>query len=281
MRSCKKNRIGFAVVWVAILVWVGAGERPLVAQSVAPAATIGPTAEAQLLWSGITLMEKQLEREFSVKQDLEAKVRELEAQRLAMQEKQSDSGVSAESFPEIMKVLQTQRVDLMIDLAGLKARRAAMIEYQKTTIATASDLTFDSLRKMLMLNNRNLELAKDRVASGEASQGSVIEIELKVLNVELQIAQATQARNQAQLGPEMLAISLDTAEKEARLEKTNALLESFEATRRMVDSSRMAEQELHAVKATQSQVKQRITMLEQHLEQARANFELVRSGDQE
>ena len=44
---------------------------------------------------------------------------------------EKEVGVSIESFPEIVKNLQSQRIDLMIDLAGLTAKREAILVAQK------------------------------------------------------------------------------------------------------------------------------------------------------
>jgi len=43
---------------------------------------------------------------------------------------EAEKGVSQESFPEIVKSLQSQRIDLMIDLAGLTAKREALLSAQ-------------------------------------------------------------------------------------------------------------------------------------------------------
>ena len=44
---------------------------------------------------------------------------------------EKEVGVSLESFPEIIRSLQSQRIDLMVDLAGLTAKRDAILAAQK------------------------------------------------------------------------------------------------------------------------------------------------------
>ena len=73
-------------------------------------------------------------------------------------------GVSIESFPEIIKNLQSQRIDLMIDLAGLTAKREAILilTAQKEVVDKSESSTDHKTILADSLLETSLELAEKK-----------------------------------------------------------------------------------------------------------------------
>ena len=87
-------------------------------------AAIALQQEIQTKEANAEVLKQQLEQ---IKKNVQATAKNLES--LDTWEKKV--GISIESFPEIVKNLQSQRIDLMIDLAGLTAKREAILVAQK------------------------------------------------------------------------------------------------------------------------------------------------------
>ena len=91
------------------------------AQSVEPAKK--PTATTLLLMSEKQAMEEQHAQLQQILANLVDEKANLQQLQEAVSNKQDEIGVSSEAFNEVIKMLQSQRVLLAIDLAGLDARR--------------------------------------------------------------------------------------------------------------------------------------------------------------
>ena len=75
---------------------------------------------------------------------------------------EAEAGVSAESFPEIVKSLQSERVDLVIDLAGLTAKRTAILSAQKAVEGIPDQFATDKTLLANSLLETSLELAEKK-----------------------------------------------------------------------------------------------------------------------
>ena len=80
--------------------------------------------EIQTKEANAEVLKQQLEQ---IKMNVRATAKNLES----LDTWEKEVGVSLESFPEIIKSLQSQRIDLMVDLAGLTAKREAILAAQK------------------------------------------------------------------------------------------------------------------------------------------------------
>ena len=75
---------------------------------------------------------------------------------------EKEVGISIESFPEIIKSLQSQRIDLMIDLAGLTAKRDAILAAQKEIDDESESATDHKTILSEALLETSLELAEKK-----------------------------------------------------------------------------------------------------------------------
>ena len=75
---------------------------------------------------------------------------------------EKEVGVSIESFPEIVKNLQSQRIDLVIDLAGLTAKRDAILAAQKEVNGASESSTDHKTILADALLETSLELAEKK-----------------------------------------------------------------------------------------------------------------------
>ena len=159
-------------------------------------------------------------------------------------QQQSKLGVSQESFGEIMKALQTQRIDLMVDLAGLDAKQITLLDAQKKETDQVAKSIIVPLAKMLELNMRVYELTKQSFDNGNVGESEVAKARLKLHAAELQLAQAKQATAETGVAADLLSTSIATAEKRARLEKTDELLKSITKSREIVQKGVSTQQEI-------------------------------------
>lgn len=186
------------------------------------------------------------------KQSIAAQVQELEADldaliqtRADALKKQDSIGVSAESFTDIIKALQSQRIQLTIDLAGLDARRDVLAKAQAEMENNNLDAVLAPLRELLLLEKKSLDRKRELFAAATVSQADVLAAQKKVLSVEVQIAEATARQKNSnfasRISSDLLSASLERAEKQARLETTNNLLEKFTQSRKLVEDARSTE----------------------------------------
>ena len=89
-----------------------------------PPAAIALQQEIQTKEANAEVLKQQLQQTQKNKQ---ATAKNLES----LDTWEKEVGISIESFPEIIKSLQSQRIDLIVDLAGLTAKRDAILSAQK------------------------------------------------------------------------------------------------------------------------------------------------------
>lgn len=228
------------------MVAIGIVDHTAMAQSVSPPKK--PTA--QLLKSKeaeLDLVKSQVLTQQQFTESLRQEISSLTAQRNELLELQIEAGVSPESFPEIMRKLQTQRVDLIIELAGLKARRTAMIEFPQST-ENPADKTIELLEQLLAQNLKKQARCEEMFSQGLIPEGEVMKAEGDVLNAEVELARAKQSTGNSQLAAELLTLSLDTAEKQARLDQTLLMLKSITETRQSVAEGEAVKEKLRLLK---------------------------------
>ena len=118
-------------------------------------AAIALQQEIQTKEANAEVLKQQLEQ---IKKNVQATAKNLES--LDTWEKKV--GISIESFPEIVKNLQSQRIDLVIDLAGLTAKRDAILAAHKEVNGASESSTDHKTILADALLETSLELAEKK-----------------------------------------------------------------------------------------------------------------------
>ncbi len=176
---------------------------------------------------------------------LESRLAELQTQlvkmdqlRASLRDKQDELGFSMESYGEIVGSLQAQRVEMIIDLAGLEARREALqnvaADVQKSTRNVALQ---EELEQLLRWHEEKLARVTELHQKGTASAMEVQEARRGVIEARIRLGEV---RNNEGTGGNpfvasaLISVSLDRAEKQARLDRINGLLQQLIAERSQV-----------------------------------------------
>lgn len=161
--------------------------------------------------------------------NVQGKISELINRRETIYQEQDALGVSRESFSDVLKNLQGRRVELMIDLAGIDARRDSLTEIQETEISSKSDSsTVELLTKIVELCEKKRDEAKHLHENGAVSSTEVNAAEIEYLSAKLKLRNARNpVLDSPRINEELLSVSLDRAEKRARLVKTEEILKTM------------------------------------------------------
>lgn len=200
---------------------------------------------AESIRANILSLESQKGSLNAMLETLQAKLDRVTQSRLDSIKKQDSIGVSAESFPEIMKTLQSQRIQLTIDLAGLQARRNALAKAKEDLLNDAEIPALDPLHKILVIEKQKLARVKELVDQGVQSESQLLAARSRVLAAEVKIAETKSRYSQSnytdRINSDLLDASLDRAEKQARLESTESLLEILKSSRVLVEKATATE----------------------------------------
>ena len=215
------------------------------------------------------------------------RLRELVAERQAIQKNLSENRISEASFAEVMRLLHSQRVQLMIDLAGLEARNellAVQLERQKPESEPAATAKLNELLEAYVANQRQAlerlqELAKrNSVSSAELLQGKQL-----LMQAEIRLAESKQ--KQAAMRQPTTSINrlgdteLELAEKKARLAQVESLLTSYVDVRRMVENAARLERDALAEETLKVKLSAQLVQLESDIEEL--SLKQSQAGDQD
>jgi hypothetical protein len=244
-----------------VCLMVAAGNDPVFAQSGSPSKFSPEFVREKLenFKSEIELLNLQKEFAQAARDRLIARRHEIAA-------KQDLQGVSSESFPEIMKSLQSNRVDLMIDLAGIDARLTALLKFREEMAKKQTESVIEPLSKVLKLEEERLKEIERIVGMGNAAKSELEAAQIRVLEAQVRLAQAKQPPHESGSNQELLAISLDRAEKQARLEKVEMLLKSFAASRESLEESAQIDLELNEVSKRSASFNSDVVSIEAEIE---------------
>ena len=189
---------------------------------------------------------------------------------LSLVAKQDSAGVSSESFGEVIRSLQSQAVQLKIDLAGLEARRNFL---QQASTELGKENNDNGILRPLQ---RTLQLAQEnhkRLSKSSSPPEQVREAELNLLETEVRLAEAKQEAKQnnpqlSKISNQMFETSLERAEKTARLAIVQDMLNSITEARTDVEMTGRISQQVDGINQSLSQRKQRLTELESELASA-------------
>lgn len=201
--------------------------------------------------------------------------RDVTAKKLAeIQSVENKSGVSIESFPEIVKNLQAKRIDLMIDLAGLEARRDAILSAKSSKIDQSS--ITEPLKQLIALKQNKL----DRLRKTTASDDDKRTVEMELLSAKVQLARAKSNQSGSNLlSDSLLSTSLELAESKARLSKTDALLAKVLPARKQFESSELLKEETIRFKKEEARLSNSLRENQRTIERFKGQLERLKGEE--
>lgn len=188
--------------------------------------------------------------------DAKVHLGQLQKKRFELLNQQNAMGVSAASYDDIMRLLQTQKVQLTIELAGVEARREAMIEQheagQKSRMEKSGP-ALSALKELSDIQSERLQQAEALHKTGSVPRAEVLDAKQQLLEVQIRLNEMLQAAGLD--GPPaadqaLLSLSLVRAETVARLNKVNQLLEEYVSARTPIDSLGRVTAEINAVEVS-------------------------------
>ena len=185
---------------------------------------------------------------------------------------ESKSGISSESFSEIVKNLQAKRIDLLVDIAGLEAKRDTILEANKTNSDDAAIV--EPLEKIIEIKQAKLEQIRKKLASSSASIDEIRSAEMSLLSSKVQLAGIKSKKDGSNLlSDALLDTSLALSESKARLAKTESLLQEVLPARKELERrTRFKEQAPRLLKA-QDAIDDRIISLKHEIENVERQLE--------
>lgn len=151
--------------------------------------------------------------------------------------------VSPASFEEILRLLQTQRVMLTIDLAGLDARREAILAATASAESAPQPINDELLRGLAALVDEakeSLHQLQQLHEQGSVSSREVSRAKMAVVEAEIRLLETHQRLAAEKAGgddPELGALALDRAEKSARLQRVMELSAELARARPQIDAA--------------------------------------------
>ncbi len=141
--------------------------------------------------------------------------------------------VSAESYPEVLRTIHSQRVQLSIDLAGIGARYNAIEKAIDEITAEQTQRLLKPLRQLVDIHAAEVKHMKKLVGTGTISASKLRESEIALLGAKTKLAQVGSPIGGmlGHLNKQLLDTSLELAEKSARLEKASSLIKEVDVYR--------------------------------------------------
>ncbi len=165
--------------------------------------------------------------------ELREATKSLEASETQLQKllvKESELGVSLESFPDMIRTLQTQRIELMIEMAGMDAKREVLIESLKEK-EDESNEEYELLQDIYAQYAKIYGRTKSLVEKGTRSTSDLIRAKLSLSESRLRLIRAKPRTSDSKENAAMLELSIERAESKARLAKTEELLATIAKAR--------------------------------------------------
>lgn len=178
----------------------------------------------------VAAAEEKLKLELD-RQDLAANhLRQAETRLEEQFAKESGLGVSLESFPDVIRTLQTQRIELMIELAGLEAKRNLLTESLKQKDSKAGE-EYNLLREIYSQHLEHFGRLQKLAKKGSVTQTDLARARISVSEAKLRLVKAKSDLGESHESAVLLDLSLERAESKARLDKTKELLASITKAR--------------------------------------------------
>ncbi len=203
---------------------------------------------------------------------LQREIDELAETTIEQEAKLDEREIPVESYAEVLGSLQSQRIHLMIELAGLEARQLMAdkiwAEQTRGSDSPVGKKILETASEKLATAKQELARKKQLMETGSVSQQDYSRSRNSVLNAELELLQAQQeleTSSSRSTFAETLAIetSVAQAEAKAKLKMVENLLERFVAARKELDSFQRAEMQLEHKRDALSEWQRRLQDLKQ------------------
>lgn len=243
------------------------------AQSVSPGPPTGNAKAAAFIKSQLASAESQLTTLDAAISKSQLFIDTFKTKFATLEMDASKMSVSKESYPEVLKTLHSQRVQLSIDLAGIEARFKAIQAAMAKLIQQQTDSELKPLQEIIKKQEAQVALLKAKLAQGDEAE-NLYQIEISLLESKSRLAQlkTPQGGLFSHLNQHLLDTTLERAEKIARLEKANQLIEGTDEYRSNLDQTRQFHREfLEAVQKwdglnqERSQIAENIKLLQAEL----------------
>lgn len=181
----------------------------------------------------IEMQREQLQANLDIRQSTSKKLRDS----ILKQQKQLDSmNISQSAFDEVIKVLQTKRINLMIELAGLEVRQ----KEAKKLAAAGGDNQNNLVQQLeIMVNTEKARVKRleNLYKTGALEQHKLSVAKQLLAHGEVKLAEALDGAEHPHAANQMLVeASLAKAERLAQLDMVNNLLEKYVGSARNVIS---------------------------------------------
>lgn len=195
-------------------------------------------------------------------------------------EKQFALGVSVDSYGELTRSLQSQKVQLVIDLAGLDARRKALQLASKEMRKSEDEQIIAPLIEMVKLAKRTLDEQTQAQQHGSAGAADVREAERKLLMSQIQLAEAQRSQSKtSNISNDLFETSLSRAEKQARLTVVEKMLSSLAQARDVVDRTKQLGMRAEGINQSILKVSNRYEQVEFDLSQTKTELEQIERAE--
>ena len=285
MKSKKRSRnvtTQMLVVFLSLAVLLTA--RTGSAQQIAPPQLSEPgqvqKVQVQSLKNAIRLMASEKEKLAAQIDSLSSRLQVTRDEQNQLFEKQFALGVSVDSYGELTRSLQSQKVQLVIDLAGLDARRKALQLASKEMRKSEDEQIIAPLIEMVKLAKRTLDEQTQAQQHGSAGAADVREAERKLLMSQIQLAEAQRSQSKtSNISNDLFETSLSRAEKQARLTVVEKMLSSLAQARDVVDRTKQLGMRAEGINQSILKVSNRYEQVEFDLSQTKTELEQIERAE--
>jgi chromosome segregation ATPase len=195
--------------------------------------------------------------------------------------KLSSSSLSIESYPEIVKTLQTQRIELMIKEAGISGRLKNLTSLYLKDLdekKKAATPLAQKLEEILKLQKAELDLTDKLIAKGTRSQSERTRAQTAVLETEIRLEKIRQEATKSETTKEYREFFTNRGEVRAQLAKIEELLGTVSKQRDNVDQVRKLKKEWEFAIADSMEQNQMLRNLQLEIAALRMRITQLRSG---
>jgi chromosome segregation ATPase len=181
-----------------------------------------------------------------------------------------EASLSPLSFPEVLATLQSMRVQLKVDLAGMRARLKVMRELNEkgNPSAAINEKRLEIAQRILAVAAQRTAQTKKLAEAGHTNELTFAESEIELHNAELRVVEAKAALEAARADSAVSnrEIILEQAEKESRLEEVESMLKSAASARQSIREIELQQQAVQRLRDERQESAKKLERLESQLE---------------